>query len=193
MVLSLGTCFTGVYMSESAPTRLLMALAMVQLLGPYALFHSQRWWIHQSAHERIESSEAEGKLRLLKIPYHLTTHSNKWFQPHHAREFRYLGQMYDVARSELRADTVWYWCVSDERETALINHLHAWIKAAQHQPDTNGQAGAPRPLWHEPGFFPPAPFVLSPPVADRQALLGYIYAEYASPGWPPRPHPPQCG
>jgi hypothetical protein len=152
---------SGTYRSEGISLRMYMAvgwlvvLAMFQAGGPCALFHSQRRLIRRTAEERVEREEKQGRLVLLKIPRQLVETRNPWFRAEHEREFCYLGKMYDVARSELRADTIWYWCVHDERETALIAHLHQWARAFQHLPSGSEPTSGLAPQWSNPVFFPP--------------------------------------
>ena len=48
----------------------------------------------------------------------------------HSREFEYKGQMYDVIRSEMRGDTMWYWCYWDRKESDIkkqINELAVYL------------------------------------------------------------------
>lgn len=153
---------SGIFRSGVARLRmllivgLLVVLAVFQAGGPCALFHSQRRLIQSTASERIAHEEEHGRLVLLKIPRQLIETRNPLFRAEHEREFCYLGKMYDVARAEARADTMWYWCVHDERETELVAHLHQWARAFQRLPpcDSRPIAGL-APQWSNPVFFPP--------------------------------------
>ena len=56
----------------------------------------------------------------------------------HSKEFEYQHQMYDIVESELKGDSVFYWCWWDHAETSLnkkLNDLVAGImqKDPQHQ------------------------------------------------------------
>jgi len=58
----------------------------------------------------------------------------------HAGEFAYRGQMYDVAAVEQHADTLWYWCLPDVRETRINRQLEALLaQATRHNPHTKDQ------------------------------------------------------
>jgi hypothetical protein len=42
----------------------------------------------------------------------------------HSREFEYKGQMYDIIKSEVRGDTIWYWCYWDRKETDIKRQIN---------------------------------------------------------------------
>lgn len=53
----------------------------------------------------------------------------------HSKEFEYQGQMYDVVRSEVKNDCIYYWCWWDHKETSLNKTLNALsTKAAEKDP-----------------------------------------------------------
>jgi len=41
----------------------------------------------------------------------------------HSKEFEYNQQMYDIVETEVKGDTTYYWCWSDNKETRLNQHL----------------------------------------------------------------------
>ncbi len=45
----------------------------------------------------------------------------------HSREFEYKGEMYDVIRSEMKGDSIWYWCYWDKKETKLRKELNVLL------------------------------------------------------------------
>lgn len=54
--------------------------------------------------------------------FHFSVHrhdSTRLFRWEHSREFEFQGQMFDVARRELRGDTLHLWCYWDAAETDL--------------------------------------------------------------------------
>lgn len=48
----------------------------------------------------------------------------------HANEFEYRGEMYDIVKSEQRADSITYWCIHDQAETQINRQLEALTAAA---------------------------------------------------------------
>lgn len=44
----------------------------------------------------------------------------KW---HHSEEFEHNGEMYDIVKKEVVADTTYYWCWPDNEETKLNTQL----------------------------------------------------------------------
>lgn len=48
----------------------------------------------------------------------------------HAREFEYSGEMYDIVETELKGDTIYYWCWWDHEETKLNKQLEELVSFA---------------------------------------------------------------
>lgn len=71
----------------------------------------------------------ERQVRLAFTPLQVDT-LLRW---EHAREFEYLGQMYDVVKQEKHQDSLVYWCWWDQEETLLNQRLYALIKKALEQ------------------------------------------------------------
>jgi hypothetical protein len=45
----------------------------------------------------------------------------------HSREFEYKGEMYDIIRSQIKGDSVWYWCYWDRKEAKLKKQLNILV------------------------------------------------------------------
>lgn len=60
------------------------------------------------------------ELVLLKFKKSEINSKIKW---EHSKEFEYKGEMYDIAKMEIKGDTIYYWCWWDYKETELNNKL----------------------------------------------------------------------
>lgn len=63
------------------------------------------------------------QLVLLKIPIDIQRQNTNVFKQIDDHEFRYLGNYYDVVRSEQVGKTTWYYCIQDKMETKLADKL----------------------------------------------------------------------
>ncbi len=60
----------------------------------------------------------------------------KVFKRIHSREFRYMGEMYDVLSSETKGDTTVYTCIHDVKESGLFNDLDRLVnQQVNHNPN----------------------------------------------------------
>lgn len=88
--------------------------------------------IRESVKERILAGVGENELVELRFTVHDSKTELEW---EHAREFEYLGEMYDVVRSVQHSDSVTYWCIHDKAETQLNRQLESLTdQAASHDP-----------------------------------------------------------
>jgi len=87
----------------------------------YFSFKIRQAGIHQTVEKLMDDGVEEHQLVVLKIPLGVEEHGD--FERTEENEFRYQGKMYDVTRSEKHGSVTWYWCVWDEDETALEEHL----------------------------------------------------------------------
>jgi hypothetical protein len=65
----------------------------------------------------------------------------------HSREFRYQGEMYDVARTEEATDSISYWCHHDVKETSIRREISKWLARTFGRGD-NGTPAPVRQLVH---------------------------------------------
>ena len=114
---------------------------MLPLGGTYISFWLKRSQIQYAMDHRIRKAKTEENLVVVKIPKSLEAKPDKTFKRIHSREFRYLGNMYDVVRQEDRGSETWYWAIHDEEETVL------YAKMDELKRKTWGD----EPLPHEPG------------------------------------------
>ena len=117
---------------------LMLAVLIFQSVG-YVVLH--KVWIKKHRHE-IKSGFLrelpESLLMIIRVPY---------FQPEsvplefeHAEEFKLNGEMYDIVRTEIRNDTIYYFTFHDTKESSLYRSL----SAAVHHQTSQDQASNPR-------------------------------------------------
>jgi hypothetical protein len=92
---------------------------MLPLGGTYISFWLKRSQLQNAMEHRIRKAKTEENLEIVKIPKSLEANPDKTFKRIHSREFRFLGNMYDVVRQEDRGSETWYWAIHDEEETVL--------------------------------------------------------------------------
>jgi hypothetical protein len=67
------------------------------------------------------------ELSLLRFTKEEAQSQVKW---EHSREFEYKDQMYDVVKTEVKGDTIYYWCWLDHQETTLNKKLSQLVAKA---------------------------------------------------------------
>lgn len=84
-------------MTARIPAILLLAALCLPVLGGYSWLQYQKAEVRKEVERQKERGFAEEDLVLLRFSYSETKHLLRW---EHAAEFEYLGQMYDIVRSE---------------------------------------------------------------------------------------------
>lgn len=106
----------------------LLVLLVFQSVGYFLVFKLRQNEIRSEIKQQILSGMPDDKLVLLKIADSLTNIPNKQFLWIHKGEFRYHGQMYDIARSIRQDGETWFYCIADTKETQLVANLEKKIK-----------------------------------------------------------------
>ena len=114
--------------AKRAISLIMLALLLVQPLGPLLLFSVQRQQAKREIKQRLKAAAKEEDLIRLTIPLALERGSNTRFLRIDDREFRLDGKMYDIIRQEVRGDTTYYVCIEDVKETVLFAGLEALIR-----------------------------------------------------------------
>lgn len=107
-------------MIKSIPAILLLSALLLPALGGYAWLQYQKSEVRREVENRKERGFVEEDLVLLRFSKAETKTVLRW---EHAAEFEYLGQMYDIIRTEVKGDSLYYWCFWDEEETVLNREL----------------------------------------------------------------------
>ena len=108
----------------------------------------------------------------------------------HSREFEYRGEMYDVVKSEQRADSVTYWCIHDKAETQINRQLET-LTAAATGSDPQHQASLSNFFSFLKSLFCEAP-TAEQPIADNTEAAPfrvYLFAKYPYSPLPSSPPP----
>ncbi len=103
-----------------------------QTAGYLFVFKLQQHEIRQEIKQQIKAGIPEGELVLFKIPKTLASKTRSfWSIPE--GELHYNGKRYDVVRQETHGDTIWYYCLADEKETRLFANLDEAVKHDMNQ------------------------------------------------------------
>lgn len=98
---------------------LLSCLAAPMLIG-YGWLHYQKSVVRKQVKWQFLSGMNEEALVLLKFRASSVQAELHW---EHSREFEFQGQMYDVVKSELKGDTMYYHCWPDQAESRLNQQI----------------------------------------------------------------------
>lgn len=151
------------------------------------IFPLQRLEIQHEVKQRLKTGVPPEELILFKLPYHENAGCGEieWLSEH---EFRYQDGFYDVVRVESHADTAWYYCLSDTKETQLFANLEALTtKAMQQSAEQKKRSSTLQRLLRSPllAEHPPVHFFLN---AHETLFPGYrfkLMTWYDSPAPPP--------
>ena len=104
---------------------LLVFVFFYSIIGFYLNFEIKQFRIKKEIKENLIVSLPENELTLLKI----SSTDNvkiKWMEE--GKEFRYMGNMFDVVKIVNRRDSTYFYCYSDSKESKLISHLDKLVK-----------------------------------------------------------------
>ena len=88
--------------------------------GYLIVYQFRRSVIRSEMKSQIKNGIPDNELVIITITKE-NSHQVDWKEKH---EFRYQGKMYDVVRSTIATNgTHQYFCITDEQETTLFNHL----------------------------------------------------------------------
>lgn len=99
---------------------LLCLCLFTPLIGTWGVFEYQKKQLTKEVKRRIIAGIDKKELVLLKFTEAEAQSQLVW---EHHEEFAYRGEMYDIVETEIRADTVYYWCWWDSEETRLNQEL----------------------------------------------------------------------
>ena len=122
---------------------------------------------------------ANEKLVLLSFPVTTAQDKLRW---EHAGEFEFNGQMYDVVKTEIRGDTIHYWCFWDKKETTLNTRIKDLVaKAAGNHPQN--KENQKRLITFLQTLYFPGHFAWNPDKSNKER--GYPSLDYlhCSPGF----------
>ncbi len=115
---------------RSVAARALIFSMLLQATGYLFVFEIQKLEIRREIKQRIKAGVLETELVLVKISAGQVPPA---LQRIRADEFRIAGNMYDIVWQESHGDTVWYYCLADEKETQLFANLEELVKREMSQ------------------------------------------------------------
>ena len=93
---------------------------VIPLPGIWSWLHFEKQEVRDKARDRIEAGSDKESYVVLGFAQKETKTRLRW---HHSREFEFNGQMYDIVETHERGDSVFYFCYTDHKETALNKQL----------------------------------------------------------------------
>ena len=113
--------------------RKLLAIVFVSLFafqtaGFLIVFELQKYSIRKEIKSMIKQGLPEEDLVVFRIAEEEQNAFLKNFLFFDKNEFRLEGKMYDVLRVEMEANFIYYYCVSDEKESLLFANLDSSVR-----------------------------------------------------------------
>jgi len=106
-------------------------LLIFSVVSPFWLFISilkyEKLCLKKEIKRNIIAGINKSELALLKFSREEINIKLRW---EHPKEFEYNNEMYDIVESEIRNDSVYYWCWRDYEETQLNKKLDILVKHA---------------------------------------------------------------
>lgn len=156
-------------------------------MGTKAIFLHRKHDIREAIKERIMAGVGQNEMVQLRFSLHDAKTQLEW---EHSKEFEYQGEMYDVVKSEQRADSVTYWCIHDKAETQINRQLETLTSAATGS-DPQHQASLGQFFSFLKSLFCEAPNAANPIADSTEATPHYLYlfAKYPYSPLPTSPPP----
>ncbi len=89
-------------------------------MGTKAILLHRKSEIREAVKAQIIAGVGQNELVQLSFSNYQIKTELRW---EHAREFEYQGEMYDIVKSQQRADSITYWCIHDQAETQINRQL----------------------------------------------------------------------
>jgi hypothetical protein len=98
----------------------LLICLVAPIVVTFTFLHYQKKQVRKEVKHQIIAGIDKSELVLLKFTEEESQSKLKW---EHSREFEYNDQMYDIVETEIKWDTIYYWCWWDNKETKLNKQL----------------------------------------------------------------------
>lgn len=115
----------------------LLLIMLFQSVGYFFAFKLRQNEIRREIKQQLLSGIPDDALVLLKISDSLTQRPNSQFRWIHKGEFRFDGQLYDIARSVAHNGETWFYCIADKKETKLVADLENQVRNEMNKNRTN--------------------------------------------------------
>ncbi len=116
---------------------LVLALMLYNIMGYYLAYLAMVQQTKEEMRETLADNDETQDLIVVKLPYVNGKIEQKDFELIDEDEFRLDGKMYDIARTEIRDNSIYFYCLNDKKEDAINFAL-----AKQIQNDTNDNSSA---------------------------------------------------
>ena len=103
----------------------ILFILLVNMAGYFPVFKWEQMQIRREIKQQIKNSIPGTELCSITFAKKCLAEID-WERQ--GKEFRYNGQMYDVIRTENKADSVHYYCIKDTQETRLFAQLDEFVK-----------------------------------------------------------------
>ena len=99
---------------------LLFCVSVNPIVGTFTWLHYKKTIVKKEVKRRIDAGMDKDYLVLLKFSKEEAQAKLRW---EHSQEFEYNHQMYDVVKTMIGDDAIYYWCWRDDEETTLNRKL----------------------------------------------------------------------
>ena len=106
----------------------MIAVLFFGMTGYYSVFKLQQFTIRKEIKAQLKKSIPREQLHQIIVK---DNESDKLEWEERGKEFRYMGELYDVVFSEKKAGAVYYFCLKDKEETSLFASLNLLVKKQQ--------------------------------------------------------------
>ncbi|MBN3034315.1 MAG: hypothetical protein JW861_01915 [Bacteroidales bacterium] len=137
-------------------------VVLLQSACPLLVLQVRQTVIRSQVRDQIRRGVNEKDIVLIKVPWHLQRGHPSVFRMVAKNEFRYFGRMYDVVRTEERGQTIWFYCIPDDKETACRARMNEIAgQGMDHRPLARSIIQNPsqllstyfHTLWHPPDYY----------------------------------------
>ncbi len=124
-------------MSRKIAAIVLLLALFAPMTASYTWLQFQKSLVKKEVKEQIDAGIERDKLVLLEFSKEEAKTKLRW---EHSREFEYRGNMYDIVKTKVKQDSVYYWCWLDHEETKLNDQIITLLnKNSNDEPlNTNG-------------------------------------------------------
>ncbi|MFH1121148.1 MAG: hypothetical protein V1775_15115 [Bacteroidota bacterium] len=166
---------------------LLTLIVCFNTVGYFFVFKVKELQIKTEVKRLIKGSVPEDQLVVIR----LTPENRSDFIWIHGKEFRFRESMYDVVKLKgVSAGVTDYYCLKDDRETGLFNHLNSLVKEMM---NGNNQIARVNKLFSVflAGLFPPVPNNIDFISVEKPVMFNFHTIIYSYLHFSIIPHPPK--
>ena len=92
----------------------LLLCLVVPIATTFTFLHFHKKQIRREVKRKIIAGIDKNELILLRLSEIESQTKLNW---KHSKEFEFNQQMYDIVETEVKGDTIYYWCMRDTKET----------------------------------------------------------------------------